>query len=222
MRPKIGLVHALHASIAPIESAFSELWPEAETVSLYDQSLYLEFNRSGVVTARIVKRIESLLALSADSGVQAILFTGSLFGDAVEAARPKLEVPVLTAYEAMIEEAFDGPSAPRLGVLTTAAGTGSMVQADIEKFARSRSLEYEIDLDLVHVAGAIDALLAGDRARHDELVLAAAAKMQACDALLLSQFSMAPVSRQLPPLPGRRVLTSPGSAVAKIRRLVAK
>ncbi len=220
MRPKIGLVHALHASIAPIESAFSELWPEAETVSLYDQSLYLEFNRSGVVTARIVKRIESLLALSADSGVQAILFTGSLFGDAVEAARPKLEVPVLTAYEAMIEEAFDGPSAPRLGVLTTAAGTGSMVQADIEKFARSRSLEYEIDL--VHVAGAIDALLAGDRARHDELVLAAAAKMQACDALLLSQFSMAPVSRQLPPLPGRRVLTSPGSAVAKIRRLVAK
>ena len=41
------------------------------------------------------------------------------------------------------------------------------------------------------------------------------------DALLLAQFSMAPVARRLPQIEGRRVLTSPGSAVAKLKKLIA-
>lgn len=218
IRPRVGLVHALHASIAPIEAAFSRLWPEAETVSLYDQSLYADFNKAGGLTPGISRRIESLLRFSAESGAQAILFTGSLFGEPVEAARKRLGVPVLTAYEAMIEEAFVGSTRPRLGLLATAAGTADMMSIDIGEYADQHSLEY--DLDSRTIAGAIDALLWGDREEHDELVLAAATELGACDVLMLAQFSMAPIADRVPEQPGRRVLTSPGSAVAKLKRLI--
>jgi len=218
-RPRIGLVHALHASIAPIEAAFAEAWPQAETVSLYDQSLYADFNREAKVTPQIRARIERLLAFSAETGADAILFTGSLFGDAVEAARSKMTVPVLTAYEAMIEDAFEGAEAgatPAIGLLATAASTIDMMRADIEEYAMRHGLRYRMDAR--HVAGAIDALLWGDREEHDELVLAASAQMAPCDVLMLGQFSMAPVAKRMPAIRGRRVLTSPGSAVHELKR----
>lgn len=211
-------MHALHASIAPIEAAFTELWPQAETVSLYDESLYADFNKAGSLTPQIARRIERLLSFSAESGAQAILFTGSLFGDPVEAARERLDVPVLTAYEAMIEDAFATGDRPRLGLLATAMGTIDMMRADIEAYARTHGLGYELDTH--HVAGAIDALLWGDREEHDELVTAAVATMAPCDALMLAQFSMAPVVKRLTAVPGRRVLTSPGTAVSKLKRLL--
>lgn len=217
-RPRIGLVHALHASIAPIEAAFTESWPEAETVSLYDQSLYADFNKCRIVTPKIFQRIEGLLRFSEQSGAQAILFTGSLFGDPVEAARAKIRIPVLTAYEAMIEEAFAAAERPRLGLLATAASTVDMMSTDIQAYADRNRRQY--DLDARHVAGAIDALLWGDREEHDELVIAAAAQLTACDVLMLGQFSMAPVVKRLPEAPGRRVLTSPGAAVSKLKRLL--
>ena len=217
-RPRIGLVHALHASIAPIEAAFLESWPEAETVSLYDQSLYADFNKTRKLTPEIFRRIEGLLRFSRETGAEAILFTGSLFGDPVEAAREKLDVPVLTAYEAMIEEAFASAERPRLGMLSTAAGTADMMSTDIKEYAEANGREYELDSRFV--AGAIDALLWGDREEHDELVAAAAAQLGDCDALLLAQFSMAPVAKRLPPVEGRKVLSSPGSAVAKLKRLL--
>ena len=184
-RPRIGLVHALHASIAPIEAAFVDSWPEAETVSLYDQSLYADFNKTRSVTPDIFRRIESLLRFSRETGAEAILFTGSLFGEPQQ---------------------------------STAAGTGEMMSADIQEYAAANNREYE--LDARYVAGAIDALLWGDREEHDELVAAAAAQMGECDALLLAQFSMAPVAKRLPPVEGRVVLTSPGSAVSKLKRLL--
>lgn len=218
-RPRIGLVHALHASIAPIEAAFGELWPEAETVSLYDQSLYNDYNRAGEITPQLARRIESLLAFSSESGAEAILFTGSLFAEPVEAARNRLPVPVLTAYEAMIEEAFSGITRPKLAVLATAAGTADAMAVDIEEYAEARKLDY--DLEARTVAGAIDAMLWGDREEHDELVLAAVAELGPCDVLMLAQFSMAGVASRIPHHADRRVLTSPGCAVAKLKRLLA-
>lgn len=217
-RPCIGLVHALYASIEPIEAAFAAGWPEAETISLYDQSLYAEFSRTHRVGPGMTERVATLLRLSAGSGADAVLFTGSLFGEAVEAARATMSIPVLGAYEAMIEEAFAVGARPRLGLLATVGGTATMLGADIERHARTNGREYA--LAARHVDGAMDALLAGDRARHDALVEAAAAELADCEVLLLAQFSMAPVAARLRTIPTRRVLDSPGCAVARLRRML--
>ena len=220
MGPRIGLVHALHASIAPIEATFARMWPEAETVSLYDESLYVDFNKAGGMNRRIEERIEALLRFSAQSGAQAILFTGSLFGDSVEAARERLDIPVLTAYESMIEEAFAGPQGRKLGLLATAGGTLEMMTADIARYASAHACEYSLQAN--QVAGAIDALLWGDRAEHDELVVTAAGELSEYDILMLAQFSMAPVADRIREQTGLRVLTSPGTAVEKLMGIFAQ
>ncbi len=217
-RPRIGLVHALQASIAPTEAAFLEIWPQAEPVSLYDQWLYTDFNNARAMTAELFRRIEALLRFTADTGAEAILFTGSLFGEPVAAARTKLDIPVVTAYEAMIEEAFSVAPRPRLGLLATSIDTLELMTADIQAYSVAHDLDYEVDAH--HVAGAREALRRGGQEQHDELVAFAATRMEACDALLLAQFSMAPVAKCIRSAPGRRLLTSPGCAVAKLKKLL--
>ncbi len=203
--------------MAPIEEVFARTWPEAETVSLFDQSLYFDYERAGAITPELSDRIESLLRYSAACGADAILFTGSLFGAPVESVRRDMNIPVLTAYEAMIEEAF--AAGPRIGLLATVADTVDMIRDDIERYACAVGKPYQLDARLVE--GALDALLAGDRAGHDRLVAAEAAALHNCDSLLLGQFSMSPVAAQIPEVRGRRVLTSPDTAVAKLRRVLA-
>ena len=215
--PRIGLVHALHASLAPIEAAFAQGWPEAETVSLYDQSLYVDYERAGEITPEIRRRIETLLLYSAGCGADGVLFTGSLFGAPVEETRDSMTIPVLTAYEAMIEHAF--AAGRRIGLLATVPDTVTMMRADIERYALTNELPYELDARLV--GGALEALFAGDRSTHDGLIAAEAAAMHNCDSLMLGQFSMAPVLTQIPEAPGRRVLTSPDTAVAKLKRILS-
>ncbi len=217
--PRIGLVHALRESIAPIEAAFARDWPEAEPITLFDQSLYVDYARAGALTPELAARVAALLRHSAGCGAQAILFTGSLFGAPVEAVRGELPVPVLTSYEALIARGFS--LGPRLGLVATVADTLRLMQEDIGRYAADHALD--ADLAGVHVAGAVEALTSGDRPTHDRRVLDAVERLARRgdrDAILLGQFSMAPVAAQLPgdfPVP---VLTSTGTALERLRELV--
>lgn len=214
--PRIGLVHALHASMAPVEAAFVEDWPEAQTVSLFDQSLYLDYNAAGGLTEEIAERVAALLLHSARCGARAILFTGSLFGTAVESARAGMHIPVLASYEAMIQVAFR--RGHRLGIVATVPDTARLIADDIHRYASHQGFPCELQTRLV--ANAMEALQGGDRPRHDQLVANAAADLKSCDAILLSQFSMAPVLKRLDLDVADRTLTAPASAVARIRELL--
>ena len=68
--------------------------------------------------------------------------------------------------------------------------------------------------------GALAALKAGDAATHDRLIAAAAASLPPVDALVLAQFTMARAAAAIQSVPGCVVLTTPESAVAKLRALV--
>src|SRR3546814_17062183 len=106
MASRIGLVHAFQAAILPTEAAFAEAWPEAETISLYDGSLYADYTARRELTPKIRRRGDGLLRHSAETGAAAILFTGSFFAAPVEEARHKMVIPVLKAKEAMTEEDY--------------------------------------------------------------------------------------------------------------------
>jgi len=213
---RIGLIHALEASIAPIETAFSRFWPEAEPVNLLDGSLYLDYNAAGEVTPEITRRIHALIDHAVRFGAQGLLLTGSLFSQPVQDARKELSIPALAAYEAMIEEAF--ARGARFGLIATCADTITMMRADIERYARRKGSGYRLESRMVE--GALDAVQSGDRERHDSLVAAAAEGLAGCDVLLLAQHSMSPVKERIPEQPGRRVLTSSETAVRKLRVVV--
>ena len=69
--------------------------------------------------------------------------------------------------------------------------------------------------------GALAALDRGDRAGHDALVAQAARDLRDCDLIALAQYSMAPAAALVAEASGRPVLTTPYSAVLKLRQLLA-
>ena len=216
MTIRIGAIHALTASIDPIKAAFARIWPEAQVVNLLDQSLYADYGRWGRETKEIARRVSTLIEYSAKSGAEAILFSGSLFRTSVERARSSISVPVLTAYEAMIEAAFTAGT--QLEALATVTDTITALERDIRAYAEKKGVPFTLNTH--YVEGAMEALQVGDRLRHAALVAAAAAELKGCDALLLAQHSMGPVRQRIADVPGRQVLTSPDTAALKLKELI--
>ncbi len=212
---RIGVVSPMAMANDTASQAFDELWPEAEIVNLLDESLYADF-AGKEITDETYRRIAVLLQYSQDSGAQGLVFTGSVFGRPVEAARKNLSVPVLTCHEAMIEAAFECGS--RMGILTTAAGSLRCLADDIERYAQANGLSYTLTDHIEDAARPV--ILAGDMERHDDMVAEAAAKITDCDCLMLGQFTMAPAAKKIADVPGRPVLTAPHTAVLKLKRLL--
>jgi len=109
-------------------------------------------------------------------------------------------------------------SGERVAVVATVATTLDPTVRLIERKARDAGRVVRIRRHLVE--GAFDVLMAGDAERHDTMVLAEIARASSdADAVVLAQASMARLSSRLPR--GRaRVLTSPASGVAELRRIL--
>jgi hypothetical protein len=69
--------------------------------------------------------------------------------------------------------------------------------------------------------GALAALDRGDRAEHDRLVAEASRDLRDCDLIALAQYSMAPAAESVAQASRRPVLTTPDSAVEKLKQLLA-
>ena len=64
------------------------------------------------------------------------------------------------------------------------------------------------------------ALDRGDRAEHDRLVVAASRDLRDCDLIALAQYSMAPAAALVAEASSLPVLTTPDSAVAKLKKML--
>jgi Asp/Glu/hydantoin racemase len=208
---RIALIHALKHSIAPIEASFARLWPDARQMNLLDDSLSADLARDGRLTAAMTQRFLTLGRYAVSAGADAILFTCSAFGPCIEAvARAHAPMPVLKPNEAMIAEAVkQGRS---IGLLSTFAPT-----------LVSMPPEFPGSVEIVPklVEGALAALDRDDRAGHDRLVVEAARDLRGCDVIALAQYSMAPAAALVAEASGRPVLTTPDSAVRKLKDLFA-
>jgi aspartate/glutamate racemase len=207
---RLTLIHALKHSIAPIEASFARLWPEARLMNLLDDSLSADLARDGRLTEAMTARFLDLGRYAVSTGSNAILFTCSAFGPCIEAvARAHAPMPVLKPNEAMIEEV--AAKARRVGLLSTFAPT-----------LASMPREFPASVQLVPklAEGALAALDRGDRAEHDRIVIEASKDLRDCELIALAQYSMAPAADRVAEASGRPVLTTPDSAVAKLKHLL--
>ncbi len=178
-------------------------------MNLLDDSLSADLARAGRLDERMTQRFLQLARYAVATGAVAILFTCSAFGPCIEAvARAHPALPVLKPNEAMIEECA-ALGARRVGLLATFSATLASMLA-----------EFPAGLDVVPclAEGALAALDAGDVAAHDRLAAQAARRLADCDVIALAQFSLARAAPLVAEATGTRVLTTPDSAVAKLRR----
>jgi Asp/Glu/hydantoin racemase len=212
--PRIALIHATPVAIEPIVSAFKRLWPAARPTNLLEDSLSADLAAKGSLDKRMIERFVTLARYARGCGADAILFTCSAFGPAIEAARAALDVPVLKPNEAMLEEALAAGS--RIGLLATFEPSIPALRQELEDLAQAKGMKITIRTSAVPAA--LAALTAGRADEHDRLIAAAAAEMDDCSAIVLGQFSMASAAASIPKKAGRTVLTSPDSAVQKLRQ----
>jgi hypothetical protein len=214
---RIALIHALKHSVAPIEEAFSRLWPEAQLANLLDDSLSADLAREGALTPAMTQRFLDLSRYAVRCGADGILFTCSAFGPCIDVCAAELApIPVLKPNEAMIEEAIasSGPLA-RIGLLATFAPTLATMPAEF--VAISPGVRVQPCL----AAAALEALDRGDGAGHDAAAARAAREIAGCDVIALAQFSLARAAGAVAAATGKPVLTTPDSAVRKLQRLLA-
>src|SRR6266568_2173567 len=208
---RITLVHALKHSIAPIEASFAKLWPEARLMNLLDDSLSADLARDGKLNDAMTERFLALGDYAAATGADAILFTCSAFGPCIEAvARAHAPMPVLKRNEAMIERAVT--MGKKIGLLSTFPPT-----------LVSMPPEFPTSVQIVPklAEGALAALDRGDRATHDRLIVEASKDLRDCDVIALAQYSMAPAAERVAEVTGRPVLTTPDSAVLKLKGMLS-
>jgi len=217
-KTRIVLIHAVKVAVDPISEAFAMGWPEAETVNLLDDSLSRDLERDGKITPSMISRMSDLLRYGIDIGARGILFTCSAFGDAIEAARAKASIPVLKPNEAMFERAMEMGN--RVGLLATFQPSIASMEEEFRRMAGAQGKS--ITLECLWVQEAMHALKTGDMQNHDRLIARAARQLSSCNAIMLAQFSMAracPVVSRAVECP---VLTSPDSAVSKMKHIIGE
>jgi len=213
---RIALIHAVRVAMDPIAAAFARGWPEAETVNLLDDGLSRDLERRGTLEGPRTERIGALAAYASGLGADAILYTCSAFGAAIDKARAASRIPVLKPNEAMLEAAL--AAGRRLALVATFAPTIPSMTGELQALARARGVE--VAITPLFVPGAMKTLDAGNGAEHDRLIADAVRPLAGHDAVLLAQFSMARAAPAVVAAVGGTVLTSPETAVAKLRRLV--
>jgi aspartate/glutamate racemase len=207
---RIALIHAVRLAMQPVEEAFRRHWPQAERLNLLDDALSVDRDRAGALTPELSARISALANYAVNAGASGILYTCSAFGDAIEEVQKRVRMPVLKPNEAMFLQALARGS--RLGLLATFPSSIPSMAKELKHLAP------EVELETACVPQALDALQAGNGAKHDALLAEIAPKLGSCDVLMLAQFSTARARDAVAQVVRCPVLTSPDSAVLAMKK----
>ena len=224
--PKIALIHATALAMAPVAAAFERLWPEARRMNLLDDRLSQDLALAGVLDDAMMARFHTLAQYAKRCGADAILFTCSAFGPAIDSVKQSIGLPTLNPNEAMFDEALaqcrtiaaarETPA--KVGLMTTFVPSSAPLVLELE--AAAHLLNMPLVIDTACATGAMEALNMGNGETHDRLIVERAASLEQCDVLLLGQFSMARAQAAVEKRVDRPVLTSPDSAVKRLKELL--
>ena len=212
-KKRITLVHATPLAVEPVLESFERLWPEAVAHSVLDDGLTAALETA---PETLNPRFEALARYAQLAGADAVLFTCSAFGAAIDAARHAVALPMLKPNEAMFDDALQAGSRVAL-VATFEPSIASMAQ---EFSAACLAAGRQPQLMTAFVPDAFEALQAGRGEAHDRLIAQAVAALPPHDSVMLAQFSMARAAAAVACCTEAPVFTSPDSAVRRLRRML--
>lgn len=216
MAPRIVLLHATPVAMQPIQAAFAERWPEAETVNLLDDGLSIDRAREADLSEAMIRRFVEFGVYGSNMGADGILITCSAFGPAIDRLSRTVTIPVLKPNEAMFQAAL--AQGERIGMLATFAPSVGTMTDEFDEFVAASGKS--ATLTTVLVADAIDLLKQGDATSHNRLVAARAPELAGCDAIMLAHFSTSRAAASVRDAVRVPVLTAPQAAVDTMRRQV--
>jgi Asp/Glu/hydantoin racemase len=197
--------------VDPVAESFAAQRPDWRVTNILDDGI-MRFLRDRKWD-EAVARLERWAAECAGAyGQDAVMVTCSALPVAsLLELKARVSVPLIKIDEPMAQEAVR--RAGRIGVLSTFPATRETTNELLRWAAGSR----EIEIEEVVEAEALTALLAGDVAKHDEMVLAAVERFRGrVEILVLAQVSMARLAKDIEARLGIPVLESLSTSLAHL------
>lgn len=215
---RLVLIHTIPALVNTFTRLAAEALPDARIFHVLDEPILERVRQRGRMTEDDIAALQAYVNRAQDIGADAVLVTCSTLSPGLD--HVQANIPVIKIDAAMIANAVSAGT--RIGVIatnpTTLEPTRTMLTAEAERQGKT------VEIELVFVEGALDALRRGDGAAHDQLVQQAIRELSPqVEVIVLAQASMA---RALDSLPERErstpILTSPQTAMIQVRDALAE
>lgn len=217
MPQRVGMLHTSFVFIqveTMINDLFREIMPDVEVLHFVDSEVLAAVQRAGKVTPEAIRRLTYLAQAAEAAGVDAIFSACSSLGPAADVAALFVDRPLVKIDEAMARMAVQ--KARRIGVLATVPTTLGPTADLIRQKAAEMDKEIEVFPQLSQ--GAFEALMGGEKERHDRMVLERALELAPkVEILTLAQASMTRLAPWLSQETGLEVLSSPRMGIEHLR-----
>ena len=191
---RLALIHTVIFLADMFKKKLAARYPCLQSFHVVDESLIQGLFAAGGMTPGIVRRLAGQAGLARDAGAEVILFTCSSTSPAVDLIRPLIDVPVLKIDDPLAERAV--LTGEKIGVICTAKTTllpcQNLIRQHADRLGRKVTVQGRLE------AAAFEAVMAGDKTRHDEIIRQVAAELsRECDVVVLAQASMAHLAPEL-------------------------
>jgi Asp/Glu/hydantoin racemase len=184
---RIAFLHTGAVVIPTFAGLAAELLPGVDVQHLLDDKIVADLGR-GEDRDLVADRLTALGSAAVTVGASDLFFTCSSISPFARPLAERIGIPVHRVDEAMAEEAV--AIGTRVGVIATLETTLRPTAAMLRE--RADLLGRPVEVSEVVVAGAFDAVVSGDRQRHDDLVIRAIEELAGkSDVVVLAQASMA-------------------------------
>lgn len=212
----VALLSSTRAIFGPMEAAFQEIFPEAQILHLLDETLLENFRHDGGLSPRSRHKALQMALTAQGSGVDGILVTCSTLSPSVDDFRPFIAIPAVKIDEPVVEWVVQ--SAESIALLATAEtvlkSVEPLVLSKALHFGRKISIRRFIRQDLWPL------LQKNPQAFYQAVAESAAQAAKECQAVILTQVSIAPGREYVEAGVKDRVFASPVYAVNAIRRIL--
>ena len=211
---KVGLIHALEESETPIRESFKKIWPEAILNEYSDFQLSVD-RANGLDESSIRSRIIDLGQEAVNDHVDAILYTCSAFGDAIEAAKNRFDLPILKPNESAFQNAIS--AGVDVNILVTFEPSLELLINEFEVMSRGTHINVKGHL----IEDALRLLKENQVESHNQKIISAVEMIPSHETVILGQFSMARAAEGIETsMPDRLVLNTPDAAVTALKELL--
>ncbi|MEU1306467.1 aspartate/glutamate racemase family protein [Streptomyces shenzhenensis] len=217
--PLVAMIHAVPTGARIAQEAFAREFPEATVWNVSDDRLLDDAREAGGLTGALRRRMLRLIGHVLDGGAQGLLLTCSSYGEVADTAQLLWSVPVLKSDEAMFRAAL-ACSYRRIAVVASTPPAVPAAVAQLEALVPAVRPDRPVEIVTALGEGAAGAESAETAAGHLADALYAAGGSDA-DAVLLAQYSLAPVREALAALVGVPVLDGAGAAARELRALLS-
>lgn len=215
----VAAVHTAMPMVEPTKELFGKHLPDVRLISIVDDSLIQDVIQAGTVTGPVRNRLYAYYRSAVEAGADMIFNTCSSVGDVAIEARGDIDIPIIKIDDAMAGKAVQSGS--RIGVMATLQCTLDPTARLLKTTAEDMGTGIQIIEGLAE--GAFQAVIAGDREKHDGLIMEAAEKIAPqTDVIVLAQGSMARMEQELAEKTGKTVLSSPFSGFMDVKSTLEK